>query len=67
MKVYGLTKLGKKVTRSGQGDPDEMKILNYVRDMGSVTEEQLEVAGERWMVRKLTNDHLLKELDGEGK
>jgi hypothetical protein len=63
MKVYALTDLGKKVTRDGSGTgTDEMRILNYVRDNKRVTDDQLEVAGESWVVRRLVHDGLLKQL-----
>ena len=62
MRVYSLTELGKKVTRSMDGSGDEMRVLNYLRDNKTATDDQLDVVGERWVVRGLKKRGLVKEL-----
>lgn len=62
MRVYGLTDLGRKVTRSMDGSGDEMRVLNYLRDNKTATDDQLDVVGERWVVRGLKRRGLIKEL-----
>lgn len=44
------------------GDADEMRILAYLRDNKTATDDQLDVVGERWLVRRLKQRGLLKEL-----
>ena len=53
MHVYKLTKLGKKVVRNGGADPEDMKILEYLWNNGTATDDQLEVVAETWRVKKL--------------
>lgn len=63
MRVYGLTELGRKVTRNWDGtDSNEMRVLNYLRDNKTATDDQLSVAGGRWVVRTLKRRGLIKEL-----
>ena len=62
MRVYALTELGKKVTRNMDGGSDEMRILNYLRDNKTATDDQLDTVGERWLVRGLKKRVLIKEL-----
>lgn len=62
MRVYALTELGRKVTRNMDGSGDEMRILNYLRDNKTATDDQLDIVGERWMVRNLKGRGLIKEL-----
>lgn len=62
MRVYALTELGKKVTHSVDADSDEMRVLNYLRDNKTATDDQLDVVGERWIVRRLKRRGLIKEL-----
>ncbi len=63
MRIYSLTELGKKVTRSmDDSNSDEMRILNYLRDNKTATDDQLSIVGERWLVRRLKSRGLIKEL-----
>ena len=61
-RVYALTELGKKVTRNMDGGTDEMRVLNYLRDNKTATDDQLDVVGERWVVKRLKKRGLIKEL-----
>jgi len=63
MRVYSLTKLGERVisTRDGSSD-DEMKILQYIWENKTATDTELDVVGERWMIRRLKERGLVKEL-----
>ena len=62
MKVYKLTKVGKKVVKNMSGDSEEMRILNYLRDYGTATDDQLEVVGETWLVKRLERDKIIEQL-----
>lgn len=62
-RVYALTMLGKRVTADGTyGGSEEGKILDYLRDNKTATDDQLDVVGERWLVRRLKQRGLIKEL-----
>jgi hypothetical protein len=63
VRVYALTDLGKKVTRTLDGtNSEEMRILNYLRDYKTATDDELDKVGERWVVRRLKSRGLIKEL-----
>ena len=62
MRVYGLTKVGRRITRDLNGSSDEIRILNYLRDNKTATDDQLDVVGERWVVNSLKGRGLIKEL-----
>jgi len=63
VRIYALTDLGKKVTRNFDGaNSDEMRILNYLRDYKTATDDELDKVGERWVVRRLKSRGLIKEL-----
>jgi hypothetical protein len=53
MHVYKLSKLGKKLVRNGGAEPEDMKILEYLWNSGTATDDQLEVVGETWRVKRL--------------
>jgi hypothetical protein len=65
MRVFALTKLGKRVTSTGGTGTDEMKILQYIRDNKTADDAQLETVGEAWLVRRLKSNGLVKELTTE--
>lgn len=60
--IYCLTEVGKRASRLGLGDSDELKILDYLKNYKTATGDQLDSVGERWMVKKLKDDGLVKEL-----
>jgi len=62
VRVYALTKLGKKITATHTGSTDELKILQYLRENKTATDDELDTVGERWVVRSLKSRGLLKEL-----
>ncbi len=62
MRVYALTDLGKRITRTMEGNTEEMRVLNYLRDNKTATDDQLDVVAERWVVRSLKRRGLIKEL-----
>lgn len=59
-----MTKLGRKITSSDVGgDPDEVKVLNYLRENRTATDSELEVVGgESWMMKRLKKQGLVTEL-----
>jgi len=57
-----LTALGKKVTASRSDNSDEMKVLQFLRENKTATDDELSVIGERWVVRRLRDRGLVKEL-----
>jgi len=57
-----LTALGKKVTASRSDNSDEMKVLQFLRENKTSTSDELDTVGELWMVRRLRDRGLIKEL-----
>lgn len=53
MKVYALTDLGKKVVRSASASAEDLRILEYIWNNKTATDDQLDVVGERWRVRRM--------------
>lgn len=64
MKVFSLTKLGRKVTSSDTpGDPDEVRVLDYLRQNKTASDGELEVVGgEGWLMKRLKRQGLVTEL-----
>ncbi len=63
MRVYALTQLGKKVTSTREGSSDdEIRILQHIRENKTATDTELDVVGDRWLVRRLKERGLIKEL-----
>ena len=62
MKVYSLTKLGRKVASTKVGQDEEFKVLNYIQQNRTATEDELDVVGGRYLVKKLVGEGLVKEL-----
>ena len=63
--LYCLTKKGRKVYKNPSLDPDEMRIINYLKENKSVSSDQLEViGGERWLIRRLEKRGFIKEFTG---
>ena len=60
--LYSLTKKGRKMYRNPILDPDEMKIINFLKENKSATKDQLEViTDEGWLVRSLDRRGFIKE------
>ena len=57
-----MTALGKKVTASRSDNSDEMKVLQFLRENKTATDDELSVIGEGWVVRRLRDRGLVKEL-----
>jgi len=62
MRVFTLTKLGRKVTSTRDSSDSELRILQYIRENKTATDDELDVVGERWQVRSLREHGLIKEL-----
>lgn len=63
MRVYSLTKLGRKVTVDRTGGSEEMKVLQFLRENKTATSDELEVVGgERYVLRRLKSRGLITEL-----
>lgn len=62
MRVYALTKLGKKVTSTRDSSDGELKILQYIRENKTATDSELDIIGDRWQIRSLKEHGLIKEL-----
>lgn len=62
MRLYKLTKVGRAAAKNGSGDADEVRVLNYLQDNKTATDDQLDVVGERWVVKTLKSQGLIKEL-----
>lgn len=62
-KVYVLTKAGRRVYRDQSLDGDEMRVIEYLKDSKSGSDDQLEVVGgSRWLLRSMVGSKLIKEL-----
>ncbi len=64
MKVYKLTDAGREIARRVDASSDEMQVLNYLLEVKRATDDQLEVVGERWVVRGLERQKLIKVVGG---
>jgi hypothetical protein len=62
VRIYSLTKLGKRATSNRTGDEEELKVLDYLRNNVDATDNQLDTVGERYLVRRLKERGLVKEL-----
>ena len=62
MKVYSLTKLGKRVASTKIDSSEEGKVLGFLSNNKTGTEDELDVIGGRYIVRKLVKEGLVKEL-----
>ena len=64
MRVYKITDEGRKAFRTGGGDSEEVRVLDYLMNSPgrSATDDQLDVVGERWVVKGLKRRGLIKEL-----
>lgn len=61
-KVYKITKSGKRVLRDSSLSVEELSVLQYLADNKSASTSQLELVGERWIVKSLHRRKLIKEL-----
>ena len=62
MRLYALTELGRKIASTKYDDSDEFRILAYLRDHKTGTDEELGVIGGRHTVRRLKQRGLIREL-----
>lgn len=63
MKIFSLTKLGRKVASNHVGENEEGRVLRYLSENKTASDSELEVVGgEGWLVRRLVKSGLVKEL-----
>lgn len=63
MRVYSLTKLGRRVSKSHEGSSEELKVLHYLRDSKTATDDEIEInCGGKWTLRRLKERGLVTEL-----
>ena len=62
MKVFSLTKLGRQVARTKEGEGDELRVLQFIQSRGTATDDELEIVGGRHLIRRLKNNGLVREL-----
>lgn len=63
MQIYGLTKLGKKIAVTKDGSDEEMRVLQFLRENRTGTEDELSiVGGERYILKRLKGQGLVREL-----
>jgi hypothetical protein len=63
MRVYALTKLGRKVASTHDGSSEELKVLQFLRDNKTATDDEIEInCGGRWTLRRLRERGLVVEL-----
>ena len=62
-RIYALTKLGKRAYKESSVDGDELKVLEYLKENHSASDDQLSiVGGERYILRGMKNRGLITEL-----
>ena len=64
MRVYALTKLGKKMAATKDEDTEEMKVIRFIRENKTATSDELEglVDSPRVVCRRLKERSLVQEL-----
>ena len=63
IRVYALTELGKKIALTKNGDDEEIRVLQFLKENRTGTDDELSVAGgERYTIRQLKERGLIKEL-----
>ena len=63
MRVFGLTKLGRRVISDKWEDTEEFRVLDYLGRNKTATEGELEViGGEKFVLRRLKERGLIREL-----
>ena len=61
--IYVLTKAGRRAYRDSSLSGEELRVIEYIHENRSASEDQLEVVGgERWVLRRLKRGGLIKEL-----
>lgn len=67
IRVFALTELGKRIALTKNGDDEEMRVLQFLKENRTGTDDELSVAGgERYTIRRLKERGLLKELTTGG-
>ena len=62
-RIFCLTKVGKRALRDSSADGDELKVLEYLKEAHSASDDQLSiVGGGHWILRRLEGRGLIKEL-----
>ena len=63
MRVYGLTKLGERIASTKVGSNEEMRVLQFLFENKTGTEDELVVVGgDRYTMKKLVKEGLVREL-----
>lgn len=63
MRIFGLTSLGKKIASTKEGGDEEMRVLQFLRENRTGTEDELGiVGGESYVLRRLRSQGLIQEL-----
>jgi len=63
MRLYCRTELGKRLVSDRTGSSEELRVLDYLSENRTGTEDQLEVAGaDRFVLKDLERRGLIKEL-----
>lgn len=63
MRVFSLTRLGRKIASTHSGHSHESKVLQYLRDNKTATDDEIEInCGGTWTIRKLKERGLIVEL-----
>lgn len=62
-RIYSLTKVGKRSYRDSAVSGSELRVLEYLQENKTASDDQLEiVGGERWVLRSMKSRGLIKEL-----
>ncbi len=62
MEVYALTELGRKIAKTKNGDDEELKVLQFMKERKTVTNSELDGFSESYIVKHLIREGLVKKL-----
>ena len=63
MRLFALTEAGKIAAKRDSGDDEESRVLSFLRQEQTATDDELEVVGgESYVMRQLKERGLVKEL-----
>ena len=66
MHLYARTELGKRIVSDRSGSSDELRVLDYLAENRTGTDDQLEVVGgDRFMIKDMMGRGLIRELTTE--
>jgi len=56
--------VGKRMVHDRSGSAEVLRILDHLNENRSATDDQLEIVGERWLVKSLARRHIIRKVTG---